>query len=181
MSNPKPIGFLLPKALGRDESPHPVSTVPATLKSGGAVVAVSNTLPVKNKDGEMTLSLYNDNPVGDAEWAVQALRITSVFPEMGSNAPFMNELCKAVLRKKMTASQLEDAIDALIDTCRYPRFSIADVVSYDRSVKLYDYDAYCSMCCAGTPGDSFESVKVDGKCFFVKKVDLVNARNGMPR
>jgi hypothetical protein len=179
MKTPQRIGFFMPSVVQqRQTQEHTMASMPAILKNDSAM-AVFGGLPVKTDNGERSLSLYNDAPAGEADWAVQALRITSVFPEAGGNAPFMAELSKAVVRKKMTARQLSDAVDNLIETCKYPRFSIAEVVGYDKKVRLYDYDEYCGMCHPGMPADTFESVQVDDVTYFAKKADLVNARNGI--
>lgn len=178
MSLPKKIGFILPEIVS-GPTKGSSGELPVAYGVRGQLVP-AGALPVKADNGSMSISLYNDQPADEAAWAVQALRITSVFPEVGSNAAFMNELSKAVARKRMTAKQLEDAIDNLVDNCKYPRFSISEVVSYDKKVRLYSHAECCEICSHGVSwNDTFDTVKVDGKVFWVKKVDVVNARNGI--
>lgn len=176
MSTTKTIGALLPQMMPKPQESGG-SALPVAYGCSG-MLATTSALPVKTDDGCMSISLYNDQPADEAAWAVQALRLTSVFPESGSNTAFMLELSRAVARKKMTAKQLEDAVDHLVDNCRYPRFSIADIVSYDRKVRLYSHAECCEMCSHGVSWD-FDTVKVEGKTFWVKKSDVINARNGI--
>lgn len=161
-----------------DAEPHlPVAIVP---QNSALLSTFGSQLAVRPSDDGYALTVYSDRQANEASWAVQAARLTAVFPKMRGNAPFLNELCRAVIRNKMTEKQLEDAVSRLIETNTYPTFSIADIVSYDRRVPLMDYGEYCRRTGEGiNRGDDFENVKVDGKCYWVLKSDIINARNGV--
>lgn len=146
------------------------------------LASLGTQLSVKTEGDGYALTIYTDRKADETSWAVQAARISAVFPKMRGNAPFLNELCRAVIRNNMTEKQLSDAIDRLIETCSYPTFSIADIVSYDKRVPLMDYGEYCRRTTEGVNrGEDFETVKIDGKCYWALKSDIINARNGVSK
>jgi hypothetical protein len=83
------------------------------------------------------LSIYNDQktPQGFYEaW----LRLESCFPTLDTE--YWDILQNRANANGFTDKRLMDAINHTIDTCKYPKPSIADIIGYNKSIKLYSYD-----------------------------------------
>ena len=52
---------------------------------------------------------------------------------------FTDLLTESLKRNGFTDERFTDAVNYVIDNCRYPKPSIADFVSYDKSVKVYTW------------------------------------------
>jgi len=57
---------------------------------------------------------------------------------------FIDLLTESLKRNGFTDERFTDAVNYVIDNCRYPKPSIADFVSYDRSVKTYTHEQICA-------------------------------------
>lgn len=90
---------------------------------------------------------------------------------------FFKLLYKRIGANEFTAQRLEDAVEHVIDNFRYKELNVADVVSFDRRVRLYSYDEVCDICANGRAvmSEDFEKVRIGEKLYWAKKVDLLNA------
>ena len=68
----------------------------------------------------------------------QSGRIRQVFPQL--SAGWHGEFLHAIRRHGFTDQRLLDAVNHVIDHCRYPQPTVADFVSFDQSVKFRSYD-----------------------------------------
>lgn len=67
----------------------------------------------------------------------QMKKVRAAFPSLPKE--FYLVLHDRVVSKEMTAQQLIDSVNRVIDTCHYPTPTIADFVSHDIKIKLYTY------------------------------------------
>ena len=150
--------------------------------TGSMLPAIVGTATIKATPDRTgyALSMYDDKKADATAIASLTLKLSAAYPAAYENPMFASVLTDAIIRNGMTEKQLEDAVNHLIDTCPYKTFSIADIVSYDKRVPLMDYGEYCRRIGEGiNRGDDFENVKLDGKCYWVLKADIINARNGV--
>lgn len=93
------------------------------------------------------------------------------FPKMGNE--FFNLLSERVRANKFTTKRLSDAINHLIDNFNYKELNIADIVKFDKKVKLYSYNDVCKMVSKGEASfTDFVIKEIDGTHYRVKKTDL---------
>lgn len=57
---------------------------------------------------------------------------------------FIDLLTESLKRNGFTDERFTDAVNYVIDHCRYPKPSIADFVSYDKSIKIYAHEEICA-------------------------------------
>ena len=70
------------------------------------------------------------------------LKILAAFEK--TDAMFTDLLTESLKRNGFTDERFTDAVNYVIDNCRYPKPSIADFVSYDKNVKVYSYEEICN-------------------------------------
>ena len=129
-----------------------------------------------NSDGEPELSLYQDSIAEPVQIAGAVKTLKAAFPKMEDE--FFMLLCKRIGANEFTAKRLEDAVSHVIDNFRYKELNVADVISFDKRVRLYSYDEVCDMCASGRANmkEDFEIKKIGEKKYWAKKVDMINAR-----
>ena len=125
----------------------------------------------KSQSKECSISLYGGEPAGAKEIAVSISRLMVAFPKMENE--FFNLLSERVRANKFTTKRLNDAINHLIDNFNYKELNIADIVKFDRKVKLYSYNDVCKMVSKGEASFTDFAIKeIDGTHYRVKKTDL---------
>ena len=77
-------------------------------------------------------------------------------------------LNERIVDKKMTKEQVHDAISRVIDTCVYPVPGMAEILSYDRRVKLYTHKQVLAKINEGYTFVNFEKVELDGKIYWIE-------------
>lgn len=78
-----------------------------------------------------------------------------------------------MMEKGFTDDKMRDAINYVIDNCKYPIPSIAEFLSFDRVVKLYSYQEVSVLVTKNQASfEDFEKRVVDGKVYRVLKSDL---------
>ena len=123
------------------------------------------------QDGETrySISKYNGVPATDAE-------IIPILKELATAYPVINSkiavLVKLLTIENFTAKRLSDACTHVLATCKYKEPTIADIVSFDRCVKLYTYSECLQMINRGIA--AFDNAGGD------LKVYNRNKRNGLP-
>jgi hypothetical protein len=65
-------------------------------------------------------------------------RIKAAFPALP--APFFEILSARIIDNDFCDQRLNDAVNHVIDTCKYPTPSIAEFISFDRTFKIYTYE-----------------------------------------
>ena len=101
----------------------------------------------KSQSKECSISLYGGEPAGAQEIAESISRLMDAFPKMENE--FFNLLSERVRANKFTTKRLNDAINHLIDNFNYKELNIADIVKFDKKVKLYSYNDVCNMVSKG--------------------------------
>jgi hypothetical protein len=124
------------------------------------------------------VSTYKGEPATDTEISECVTALTASYPTM--KAEFFGVLASRLKAECWPAKRIQDAITHVIDTCKYPTFTIADIMSFDRPMKLYTYGGYCWLIDKGMAQDEdgcgeksdFGNMKIGEKVFFYLKKDL---------
>lgn len=130
------------------------------------------------KENRTTLSLYNDPLATDADLKEAVQRLSAAFPMPKTDAPnaamFFALLVERLRDNKFTGNRLRDAVNHIIDNCRYKQISIADIVQFDKAARLYTYAEYAKAPLSEKDDFSFmydadlNPVKIGGVCYFIR-------------
>lgn len=94
-------------------------------------------------------------------------KLMAAFPDVTND--FLIVLIERMIENKFTKERVKDAISKTIDTNPYKRPSIADIISFDRKVKLYTYSEISAKCYPGYSAfDHFKKVEIDGRNRYVE-------------
>lgn len=127
---------------------------------------------MKETDGTNSISLYQGSTARSDEIAVSMARLKTAFPKM--DGTFFNLLAERLIDNGFSSKRLKDAINDIIDNFRYKEIAIADIIKFDRRLKLYSYSDVCRMVSKGECGFSdFETREINGEFYRVKKIDLI--------
>lgn len=127
----------------------------------------TNTLVVEN--GSKTLSAYSGELTPD-NIVLQATKIVKAFPSVSNS--FIDLLIERIKDKGFSDRRLNDAVNFVIDNCQYPNPTLANFLSFDKRIKILDYDELCSAVVKQeTKFDNYTPIKINGKSFFVRKKD----------
>ena len=130
-----------------------------------------NTLAIKTEpNGEKSLSLYSGE-LSPEVVAENVAKIKATFPALPFG--FFDIFMERVKSKGFTNERLIDAVNNVIDNCKYPTPMLADFLSFDKRVKFITYAELCDkVSTIGEKFDSYARIKVSGKSFFIKKSDI---------
>lgn len=87
------------------------------------------------------ISLYTDDPAGVKDIIQAASVIKKSFPSLPVG--FYDVFGDRVIANKFTAQRLKDAVTYVIDNCPYPTPTIANFISFDRTVKFRTHEEMC--------------------------------------
>ena len=87
------------------------------------------------------ISLYADTPAGPKDIVDASVRVKKAFPALPKS--FYDTFDDRIRDKGFTVQRLKDAVNYVIDNCQYPTPTIANFISYDRTVKFKTYDEMC--------------------------------------
>lgn len=116
--------------------------------------------------------MYQGPSASPSEIAIAMSRLKAAFSKMDNS--FFNLLTERVISNNFSAERLKDAINQILDHYKYKELSIADIIQYDKKVKLYSHSEVCSMVSKGIAEfKDFEIREINGEFYRVKKIDLV--------
>ena len=118
---------------------------------------------------EYFISKYGIGQITKEDWVKCSAKITAVFK--GVDQPFLNVLKEYFFKNNFTNERMIDAVDHVIGNCQYPTPTVAQFISFDKKVKLFDYNQACDYVSryGGDFTKWFESVDIDGKSWRVLK------------
>ncbi|MDR1348277.1 MAG: hypothetical protein LBJ63_07650 [Prevotellaceae bacterium] len=132
----------------------------------------------RTENGGLSLSLYDDNPAADKDFSKAIARLNLAFPNAFNTAEERNGfyalLIEVFKRENFTAKHVEDAVFNAIKTCgTYRYICIADIVKFDKKVKLYTYGGYCDLISSGLAAhEDFGKRQIDDRTYWFLKKDL---------
>ena len=88
---------------------------------------------------------------------------------------FFNILAERIVENDFTEKRLIDAVNYVIDSFPYKEINIADIIKFDRCVKLYTGKEFMSAQMSGIHPYEFEMREIDGVKYWILKSDLIKA------
>ena len=116
-----------------------------------------------------SISLYSGVLTPKTE-ARCVLMLKQAFPQLPVG--FYNILHDMIRDEGFSDSRLVDAVKHVIKTCVYPTPTIAQIVNFDRRIKLHTYGEVCAMISKGYRMVDFEKRKYRGGMFWVLKSEV---------
>ena len=129
-------------------------------------------------DYKCEVSLYKGCPATDAEISEEIGRLRRNYTQM--KPEFFAELANELMADGWPAKRIRDAVNHVMRTKPGGFLSIADIFSFDRPMKLYNYSGYCWLISNNRAKDAdgcgeksdFGKITIDGKVFWYLKKDL---------
>jgi len=126
-------------------------TAPTTVPNNPAKLSPKAFRPANE------MSLYTGDIVSYATVVNGCKAIKQSFPAL--TAEFYSNLFETVKQEGFTDARFMDAVSHVIKTCVFSVPGIADFVSFDKKVRVYDYNEYLKQCNDGY-GKSLVPVKL---------------------
>ena len=126
------------------------------------------SLQKKEWDNTSEISIYSGSVASQSEIKSEVKKLMAAFPDVKTD--FLIVLVERMIDKKFTKERVREAINHVIDTNPYKRPSIADIISFDRKVKVYSYSEIASKCYPGYSAfDHFETIDIEGRKRYIEK------------
>jgi len=95
-------------------------------------------LRIEQSESSQEISIYKPGKVSAKCFALNIAKIKSAFPKL--TAGWYKILEQMIDAENFTDGKLNDAVYNLIRHCQYPEPTIANIVSFDKTIKTYLYD-----------------------------------------
>lgn len=124
------------------------------------------------------VTTYKGKPATKEEIATETAQLMVVYPKMTD--AFMAVLMQDIVEEQWPIERVKAAVKSLKKKQLFPTFTIADFMSYDRPMRLYNYSGYCWLINNNRATDidgcgeksDFGKITIDGKVFWYLKKDL---------
>jgi hypothetical protein len=93
--------------------------------------------PEKSEKGEWKVSLFSVKPASQKEILDGITSLMQAFPEQPES--FWTLLAKRLSVNKISADKFKASVEHLIDHHVYPKITVGDVMSFDKTINLYSY------------------------------------------
>ena len=126
------------------------------------------SLKQKELDNTSEISIYSGPVANESEIESEVNKLVAAFPDVKND--FLIVLVERMIDKNFTKERVKEAINHVIDTNPYKRPSIADIISFDRKIKLYTYSEIQAKCYPGYSAfDQFEKIEIEGRKRYIEK------------
>lgn len=131
-------------------------------------------VPTLLKDGKAEVSIFDGKPAEIPQIAACVKKLSTVFPQMP--AAFFNILTERIVKRGLSASRLEYAVEQVIDNYTYQRMTIADIMSIDKRFQILSFSEMINEARKnGRTTDDYAPIRIgnEEKPFWVHKADKV--------
>lgn len=104
---------------------------------------VTTNLSKLSKDTNNSISAYGKGEISKVKFAEAVIKIRAAFPKLKNG--FFNILESELKNDDWTEKRLDDAIDNLVKTFKYPEPTLANILSYDKKVLFFTYQEILEM------------------------------------
>lgn len=126
------------------------------------------SLNQKEGDNRTEISIYSGPVATQEEIKSEVKKLMAAFPEVKTD--FLIVLVERMIDKNFTKERVKEAINHVIDTNPYQRPSIANIISFDRKIKVYTYSEISQKCYPGYSAfDHFEKIEIEGRNRYIEK------------
>jgi hypothetical protein len=124
---------------------------------------------LKESTGELEISIYRGDLTPKCI-AQEVKKIQAAFPSL--EPLWFNLLSERIIANNFSDQRLKDAIGYLLDNFRYPSPSIADIISFDKRVKLLTYgQLLIENDKTGRAFKDYECIDRNGKKYWINKAE----------
>lgn len=108
------------------------------------------------------VSIYrNLPPANEEEVRNEVKRIHAAFPQAPNQLILI--MSQRIVERGLSREQLVDAVNNLIDNFRFPVPTVADIIGFDKKVKLFSHAEVVAMLPKGYEFTDFEKIELNGK------------------
>ena len=86
-------------------------------------------------------------------------KVLTAFPQLEDS--FTDLLTESLFRNNFTDERFADAVNYVIDNCKYPKPRVSDFVQYDKKVKLYTHSEIIDL--KHSDFETYKAVEIDGR------------------
>ena len=126
---------------------------------------------ILNENNELSINIYTDKQAERKEIANKIAELCIAFPKMEEG--FWTILTERIVANNFTAERLKNAVDHVLDNFQYKELNIADIIKFDKRVKLYTGHEFMSAQASGISPNDFEKRVIENETYWIKKIDLV--------
>lgn len=118
-------------------------------------------------------SLYGQGKVSPECLALNIVRIKDSFPKLGNG--WYRQLEHFLDSENFTDQRLNDAVENLIKTSVYPEPTIANILGYDKKIKIFTWDELGKISCDYSPNarqafwNQYSIIKIEDQTRYVLK------------
>ena len=96
-------------------------------------------------------------------------KLQSAFPKQSKE--FFNVLAERLIANGFTDQRLTDAVNNLIDNFKFKELNIADIVHFDKKMKLYTYKEACKLVTEDgfEFGKDLQRISMDDNTYWIMK------------
>ena len=138
-----------------------------------------STLIIRSED-KTYRSLYRDEVADESDVRNAIMTLSAAFPleDKEERARFFALLASRMKANGFTKQRMLDAVNHLVDNFRFKNINIADVISFDKRVRLYTYQEYCNAVYHNkNANEDFVTYgKIDGVMFWYRKSELAKMK-----
>lgn len=146
---------------------EPISQILKRQQAGISLQTSSQTLSIT--DDGASISIYSGS-LSTENTAKGVAKIKAAFPSL--TPEFYSVLLERLIEKKFNDERFINAVNSLIDNCQYPTPTLANILSFDKRIKVYSYSEMSNIVMSGTKSQSdFAKIKINGKIFWIKLSD----------
>lgn len=117
------------------------------------------------------LSIYSGEISGE-QTAKQIVKAKAAFPQL--KPEFFSVLIDRMRENGFSDERMKDSINNVIDNCRYPIPTMADFLSFDKRVKLYQYNEVCDLVTGNQATfEDFSIIRISSIVYRIRKSDKV--------
>ena len=146
---------------------EPISQVLKRQQAGISLQTSSQTLSIT--DDGASISIYSGS-LSTENTAKGVAKIKAAFPSLPPE--FYTVLLERLIEKKFNDERFVNAVNSLIDNCQYPTPTLANILSFDKRVKVYSYSEMANIVMTGAKSQSdFAKIRINSKLFWVKLSD----------
>ena len=113
------------------------------------------------------ISVYSGEIAQPEQVKSEVRKLAAAFPSVTSD--FLIVLIDRLIDNQFTKERVRDAINHIIDTSPYQKPAIADIISFDRKVKLFTFKEIEAKCSPGYPAfEHHKRVIIQGKPKYIE-------------
>jgi len=113
------------------------------------------------------ISVYSGETVSKEQVKREIKNLMAAFPDVTSD--FIILLTDRLIDNKFTAERVKDAINHIIDTSPYKRPAIAEIISFDRKMKVFTFEEIQAKCRWDFKAfEHYEQIEINGKKRYIE-------------